>query len=214
MKSKLLPPITIVDYGMGNIGSLINMFRKIGVKIDISSKPDEISRANKILLPGVGAFDSAMNKIDELGLRKVLYERAMIAKIPFLGICLGMQLLVESSEEGNKKGLGFINGSAKRFPVNEKLKVPHMGWNTIKITQNNKLTQFLPEDPRFYFVHSYYVKVSHRSNSIMSCEYGINFDAGISNGNIFGAQFHPEKSHKYGLSMLKNFVEMPCYELV
>lgn len=203
-------PITIVDYGMGNIGSLINMFRRIGVATDVTGRPEDIARARKILLPGVGAFDAAMARIDTLGLRPVLRQRALEDKIPFLGICLGMQLLVNSSEEGTSEGLGLIPGHARRFPRGGGLKVPHMGWNEVKVTRQTPLTEELPAEPRFYFVHSYYVTATAREDVMLSCEYGLEFDAGLNHENIYGAQFHPEKSHKFGMALLRGFAGLAC----
>lgn len=203
-------PITIVDYGMGNIGSLINMFRRIGVQTDVTARPEAIARARKILLPGVGAFDAALARIDELDLRDVLRERALDARVPFLGICLGMQLLVDRSEEGTAKGLGLISGAATRFARGTGLKVPHMGWNEVSILRQTPLTEPLPENPRFYFVHSYHVSAENREDAMLSCSYGTTFDAGLHRDNVYGAQFHPEKSHKFGMAMLRGFAGLPC----
>tara|TARA_R110002124_G_scaffold282450_1_gene457595 strand:+ start:14695 stop:15315 length:621 start_codon:yes stop_codon:yes gene_type:complete len=203
-------PITIIDYGMGNIGSLINMFRRIGADTVVTAKPDDIADARKILLPGVGAFDAAMTRIDALCLRDVLRHKALEDKVPFFGICLGMQLLTNESEEGEAKGLGLIPARAIRFPKDAKLKVPHMGWNRVEIAQDTPLTANLPPEPRFYFVHSYFVQAEKPEDVMLRCTYGKTFDAGLCRDNIFGAQFHPEKSHKFGLALLKGFVGVPC----
>ena len=202
--------ITIVDYGMGNLGSVFNMFKKIGVESKISGKIEEIEKAEKILLPGVGAFDNAMKLINESGLREVLDHKAMVEKIPVLGICLGMQLLTKGSEEGNEKGLGWVNAKAKKFQFEkaENLKIPHMGWNRVFVNGDNPLTKDFAEEPRFYFVHSYYVEVEDQKNSILKTNYGIEFDSGIHNDNIYGAQFHPEKSHRFGMKLLENFSKL------
>lgn len=202
--------ITIVDYGMGNIGSINNMFRKIGVDTAVTANPTDILRAKKIVLPGVGAFDAAMNRIDELNLRTTLRKKALEDKVPFLGICLGMQLLVNDSAEGKAKGLNLIPGKAIRFPRDKKLKVPHMGWNSVQVVKATALTAHLEQEPRFYFVHSYFVRAKNSTDVMMRCTYGIDFDAGLAHDNIFGAQFHPEKSHKFGMALLKGFVELPC----
>ena len=195
---------------MGNIGSLINMFQRIGAQTEVVSDLKSIGTARKVLLPGVGAFDAAMSRIDALGLREVLCEKALVDKVPFLGICLGMQLLTNSSEEGQTKGLGLIDGQTLRFPRKSCLKVPHMGWNRVETTQETPLTSDLPPEPRFYFVHSYYVKAADPADVMLRSTYGIDFDAGLRRGNIFGAQFHPEKSHKFGMALLKGFVSLPC----
>jgi glutamine amidotransferase len=198
--------ITIVNYGMGNIGSLLNMFKRIGVKANIESEPEQLLRANKIVLPGVGAFDSAMQRINQKpGLLEVLHQKANIEQIPILGICLGMQLLTNSSEEGELAGLGWINGSVKRFPSDINIKVPHMGWNIAIPAKQSKLTTGLDEQPRYYFVHSYYVNVLEKSHALMKTNYGLEFDSAIEKDNIMGVQFHPEKSHKFGMKILENF---------
>ena len=202
--------IVIVDYGMGNLGSIFNMFKKIGVKAKITSDLEEIRLASKILLPGVGAFDNAMKRINENGHRDVLNYKALEEKIPVLGICLGMQLLTNSSEEGVLPGLGWISGSTIKFQFSEEqnLKIPHMGWNTVEVSNQNKLTANFSDEFRFYFVHSYYVKVKEEKDSILKTNYGIKFDSAIQKNNIYGAQFHPEKSHKFGMKLLQNFANL------
>ena len=198
--------IIIADYGMGNLGSVLNMFKRIGVEAQISSDLEVISRASKILLPGVGAFDTAMSRICEMGLKEILNKKALFEKVPILGICLGMQLLTNRSEEGKLPGLGWIDGEALSFKQRISLKVPHMGWNIAKATKQSCLTKGLEDDARFYFVHSYYVNAPN--HSIMQTNYEIDFESAIAKDNIFGAQFHPEKSHKYGMQLLKNFADI------
>lgn len=202
--------VTIIDYGLGNLGSILNMFKKIGAKATISSNIDEIDKAQKILLPGVGAFDAAMSKIDAAGLRAVLDKKALQDKVPVLGICLGMQLLTDGSEEGALPGLGWIPADTKKFEFakEQKLKVPHMGWNLVTKHQESQLTEGFIGEYRFYFVHSYYVRVKNESNSILKTTYGIEFDSAIQHNNIYGAQFHPEKSHKFGMKLLANFAKI------
>lgn len=193
---------------MGNLGSVLNMFKRIGVPAEIVEDPARLAEATKILLPGVGAFDQAMKRIAESAFREILDQKALAEKVPILGICLGMQLLTRGSEEGNLPGLGWIAADTIRFPKQEGLKVPHMGWNIVTPSTSSKLTENLPEESRFYFVHSYHVQVDHQQNSILKCHYGVTFDAAIQNDNVYGAQFHPEKSHKFGMQLLKNFAEI------
>lgn len=201
--------ITIVNYGMGNLGSIANMYKRIGFATQITSDLDVIRKAEKILLPGVGAFDGAMERINQGGFREVLDHKAKVEKVPVLGICLGMQLLTESSEEGVLPGLGWIPGKATRFRFDDpSLKVPHMGWNRVEIVNETPMTIGLPSEPRFYFVHSYYVTTSHRQDAMLSTTFGHSFDSGIFHDNIFGAQFHPEKSHKFGMKFLENFARL------
>jgi glutamine amidotransferase len=202
--------ITIINYGMGNLGSVQNMLKRIGVKSFITSDINEIEKAEKIILPGVGAFDAAISKIDELNLRPILAFMAKEKKVPFLGICLGMQLLTESSEEGVLKGLNFVPAKTIKFkfPENSDLKIPHMGWNLVTKKTESILTKNFTDEFRFYFVHSYHVKCDNPINSILTTNYGYEFDSAIQNENVFGAQFHPEKSHKYGMQLLSNFANI------
>lgn len=200
--------ISIVNYGMGNLGSVANMFKRIGVAAQIVDNPAQLAKATKILLPGVGAFDQAMKRINESGFREVLDQKALVEKIPVLGICLGMQLLTRGSEEGKLPGLGWIPADTLRFPKTDGLKVPHMGWNVVLPATPSRLTENLPAESRFYFVHSYRVHTDDPANSILKCTYGITFDAAIQKDNIYGAQFHPEKSHRFGMQLFKNFSEI------
>lgn len=203
--------ITIIDYGMGNLASVQNMFKRIGAPCEITGDLDRINKAQKILLPGVGAFDAAVQRIDATGLRSLLSQKAEVEKVPVLGICLGMQLLTKSSEEGKLSGLGWIPAKTIKFSFDagSNLKVPHMGWNEIHVVNQYPLINDLPPEPRFYFVHSYHVKTEDDRYVIARTHYGHDFDSMITNGdNIFGAQFHPEKSHKFGMKLFENFARI------
>lgn len=202
--------ITVIDYGIGNVGSVLNMLKRIGTTARISNNPEEIIKSDKLILPGVGSFDTAMKRIVDTGLLGILNEFVLVKKRPILGICLGMQLLMEGSEEGILPGLGWIEGSAYSFKtrIPPSLKVPHMGWNNIKITNYNSLSKGFNSEIRFYFVHSYFIKVDNPIYCSMKCNYGLEFDAAVQKDNIFGAQFHPEKSHKFGQQFLRNFIDV------
>ncbi len=203
--------VLILNYGMGNLGSVFNMFKKIGVSSKISSDLKDLENSKKILLPGVGAFDTAMQKIQNSNFLEVLNFKAKVEKIPILGICLGMQLLTNSSEEGELPGLGWIDAKTTKFKFaeTENLKIPHMGWNNVIKNADSPLVKNIDGNSRFYFVHSYHVQVQNNNNSLMKAHYGFDFDAIITNGeNVFGAQFHPEKSHKFGMQFLKNFASI------
>jgi glutamine amidotransferase len=201
--------ITIVNYGMGNLGSMLNMFKRIGVKATIESDPTIILKSEKLVLPGVGSFDAAMTCINSVsGLREALNHKALVECTPVLGVCLGMQLLTRSSEEGQLSGLGWIPGATSRLPKQDGLKVPHMGWNVALPNTPSRLTALVGDDPRYYFVHSYCVHVDDPCHSLMKTQYGIDFDSAIGQKNIYGVQFHPEKSHRFGMQILKNFAEL------
>lgn len=202
--------ITIVDYGMGNLGSVHNMLKRIGIESEITGDAEHISKARKIILPGVGAFDSAMQRITGSGLKQVLDQKANVEKIPVLGICLGMQLLTRSSEEGIIEGLNWIPAKTVRFSSNDQnFKIPHMGWNKTHTVGKHTLTNTLLEESKFYFVHSFYVQADDEKYVLARTQYGHSFDSIVTNGdNIFGAQFHPEKSHKYGMKFLENFARL------
>jgi len=203
--------IVIIDYGMGNLGSIYNMLRKISVKSLITSSIEEIEKANKLILPGVGAYDNGMINLERLGLIPVLNHKVNGQHTPILAICLGMQLIAKRSEEGELNGLGWIDAEAVRFRFdlsNKDLKIPHMGWNTINAFQNSPIFQDLYPDTRFYFVHSYHVKCNDESNVISHTHYGFDFTSAVQKYNIYGVQFHPEKSHKFGMKLLANFAEI------
>ena len=199
--------ITIIDYGIGNLASVYNMFKKIGVKnVIISNNHDVIKSADKILLPGVGSFDAGMNNLESSRLIPILNKKVLEDKVPILGICLGMQLLTLRSEEGIKNGLGWIEAETVKFKLDPslKLKIPHMGWNYIEVKKDNPLIEKNNRN-RFYFVHSYHVKCIDETNSLAISHYGTDYTCMINKENIFGAQFHPEKSLKFGMHLLENF---------
>jgi imidazole glycerol-phosphate synthase subunit HisH len=202
--------ITIVDYKTGNLGSIQNILKRIGEHSVVTSDKTIISQATKIILPGVGAFDTGMRNLLELDLVDILNKKVVEEKTPVLGICLGMQLLSSGSEEGSLKGLSWINASTVRFKFEDSLeyKIPHMGWNFIKQHKASRLLDNMYTDPRFYFVHSYFFKANDPEDILTSTTYEIEFTSSVEKGNILGVQFHPEKSHKFGMKLLKNFVDL------
>lgn len=201
--------LTIIDYGMGNLGSIDNMIKRIGYNCNITSDINKIETAEKIILPGVGHFDKAMKNIVDLGLLDIIRKKALVDKTPILGICLGMQLMCKHSEEGNRTGLSLIDGVVKRFSFDEytNLKIPHMGWNLVKVKKSSPILLNMFEDARFYFVHSYHVVCDRQNDILTTTSYGYDFTSSFLKDNIFGVQFHPEKSHKFGMLLLKNFIE-------
>ncbi|KZN40508.1 imidazole glycerol phosphate synthase subunit HisH [Pseudoalteromonas luteoviolacea] len=206
--------ISIIDCEMGNLGSVKNMLKHIGVESKIISTPEEIKAAEKIILPGVGSWDNGAQKLRESGLLDVLNERVLKDKVPVLGICLGMQLILDSSEEGTLPGLGWISGEVKKFDFaapeyqDQKLRIPHMGWNVVDAKKTTSLTEHFEGEVRFYFVHSYHAVVKNQDDILMTCNYGYPFTCAIQKDNIWGVQFHPEKSHKFGMALMKKFSEV------
>lgn len=202
--------IVIIDYGMGNLRSVYNKLNRYGISVLVSNKIDEINSAEKLILPGVGNFAYGMKNIKELGLLDVLKHKVNEEKIPILGICLGMQMLTKHSEEGDVEGLGFIDADTKRFNFNgnKKLKVPHIGWNTVNINKTSPLLSGIENDSLFYFVHSYYVSCNNTQDVLLSSHYGLDFISGFQKDNIYGTQFHPEKSHSTGIQLIKNFIAL------
>jgi glutamine amidotransferase len=201
--------IVIIDYKAGNIRSVQNMIHKIGYTAVISSDKEVIMAADKLILPGVGAFDYGMEQLHQLDLVQLLTEKAIIQQTPFLGICLGAQLMTKESEEGKKEGLGWFDVQTVRFkPTDASIKVPHMGWNYITTLRTSKLFAGLEgEATRFYFVHSYHFLPNQQEEVIAQSHYGYDFAVALHKNNLYGVQFHPEKSHKFGLTLLKNFLE-------
>jgi glutamine amidotransferase len=201
--------ITIIDYKTGNLGSIQNILRRIGEDSVVTSDKNEIARATKLILPGVGAFDTGMRNLTELDLVEILNKKVILEKIPVLGICLGMQLLSKRSEEGLLPGLGWIDAETVRFRFEDGMeyKIPHMGWNFIKQHKAGGLFNNMYPDTRFYFVHSYFFRANNPEDILTSTTYEIEFTSAVERGNILGVQFHPEKSHKFGMKLLKNFVD-------
>jgi imidazole glycerol-phosphate synthase subunit HisH len=203
--------ITIVDYRIGNLNSIANMLKKIGVPAIVTSSPDDIRRARKLIMPGIGAFDAGMEQLTASGLIPLLNEKVLNQKTPILGICLGMQLMTRRSEEGQRPGLGWIGATTRRFDrtIDPTLKIPHMGWNVAKPVKPSQLLDNCPDEPRFYFTHSYYVHCENPGDRLLTVEHGAtSFDAGFEHGNLMGVQFHPEKSHRFGMWFLKNFADL------
>ncbi|MFA4849330.1 MAG: imidazole glycerol phosphate synthase subunit HisH [Methanoregula sp.] len=204
---KELSPIIIIDYGMGNLGSLANMLKKIHAPAKISSDLEDIESAEKLILPGVGSFDHGVLKLQELNLIETLNKKVVRDKTPILGICLGMQLFTKTSEEGVQQGLGWVDAKTVKFNIDKdsSLKIPHMGWDTLDIKKSHFLMQDTDNNAMYYFVHSFHV-VCNRSEDVLSTShYGYDFVSSLAKDNIIGVQFHPEKSHKYGMKLLENF---------
>lgn len=200
--------IAIIDYDAGNIRSVEKALKFLGQDVKITRDPEEILSAEKVILPGVGAFGDAMRKLKEYGLDQVIRKTAGKGT-PFLGICLGLQLLFERSDEApGAEGLGILKGEILRLPEKEGYKIPHMGWNSLELIHNGRLFRDLPEDPYVYFVHSYYLKAADETIVKARTEYTTVIDASVEQGNVFACQFHPEKSSETGLKILKNFVEL------
>jgi glutamine amidotransferase len=202
--------IVIIDYGLGNLGSIANMLKKVGAQAVIASDVATIEQADKLILPGVGAFDAGMQNLTDRGLLPLLDKKVRQGKTPILGLCLGMQLFARCSEEGELPGLGWLDAQVVRFKfgsANAHLKIPHMGWNTIVPCQEHPLFAEMDAEPRFYFVHSYHVVCTDPQNVLARANYGFDFAAMVVVGNVIGAQFHPEKSHRFGMRLLRNFAE-------
>jgi len=200
--------IVIIDYGMGNLGSIKNIIKKLGYKSIITNEYETIKNADKLILPGVGNFKVAMENLKELGLINLLNHKVLIEKTPILGICLGMQLMTNFSEEGNVPGLAWIDAKTIKFKFEkEDIKIPHMGWNSVTINKKNNLNLNFENSNRFYFVHSYFVDCNDKNDILHETNYDFNFTSAFCRENIFGVQYHPEKSHIFGFTLMKNFIE-------
>lgn len=202
--------VVIVDYGMGNLGAIANMLKRLGVPHQISADAGPILTATGLILPGVGHFDAAVRNLESSGLRPVLERKALEERVPVLGICLGMQLMTRASEEGTLPGLGWVPARTLGFRdrIEAGLKVPHMGWNEVRVLRANPLVEEAPEPARYYFVHSYFVEVDDPAQAILETTHGRPFHAALQAGNLYGVQFHPEKSHRFGLQLLRNFAAL------
>lgn len=200
-----------MDYGVANVGSVQNMLKKIGARSVVSSSADDVAAASKLILPGVGAFDAGMEMLARSGLVEALNHKVLEERIPVLGLCLGMQLMTRGSEEGKLPGLGWVDAETSRFDpaVMPGVKIPHMGWNLVAPAKDSEMLRGYSEDTRFYFVHSYYVRCASPADALLRSVFGgTSFDAALQHDNIVGAQFHPEKSHRFGMWFLKNFTEL------
>lgn len=200
--------ITIIDYGLGNVRAFLNLYKRLNIPARTATSASELAIAEKLILPGVGAFDPAVEQLDASGMRPALDELVLGRQVPILGICVGMQILAPRSDEGEKDGLGWIPGVVRRFeplPGDTSLPLPHMGWNDVRPDNGNRLFSQLEDDARFYFLHSYYFDCARPADVAAVADYGATFTCAVSAGNIHGVQFHPEKSHHWGTRLLQNF---------
>lgn len=203
--------ITIIDYGLGNVLAFINVYKRLNIPVKVAKTPDDLVGASKIILPGVGAFDHAMQLLDQSGMRHEIDRLVQQQAVPILGVCVGMQMLAKSSDEGKLPGLSWIDGTVKKLDVSNMSQgtlLPHMGWNDVKPLVPGGLFKGMEQDARFYFLHSYYFDCHHREDTLAETEYGLNFSCAVKNRNVYGVQFHPEKSHHFGSQLLKNFAEL------
>jgi glutamine amidotransferase len=201
--------IRVIDYGLGNISAFLNMYKRLNIEAAVARTPDDLRQADKLILPGVGAFDHAMELLDASGMRGRLDELVTQQKVPVLGICVGMQILARGSDEGRAAGLGWIDGHVKGFKSLElDLRLPHMGWNDVQPSGDARLFAGLEDECRFYFLHSFYFSCTRSQDIAAVSRYGIDFSCAVHTDNIYGVQFHPEKSHHFGAQLLKNFAEL------
>ena len=207
--------ITILNYGLGNISAFLNVYRRLNIEVSTAETSGELRHASKIILPGVGAFDHAMELLNGSGMREALDEIVLSDHVPILGVCVGMQVLARSSDEGKLPGLGWIDANVRGFKLCEQTRdaaLPHMGWNDVRPKAGSRLFDELNADARFYFLHSYFIECDRDENVIATCDYGMPFGCAVQSGNVYGVQFHPEKSHKFGERLLKNFADLPGIE--
>jgi len=202
--------ITLLDYGLGNIEAFVNIYKRLNFPVDVASTADQLANAERIILPGVGSFDWAMTRLEESGMRHCLDDLVRVKKRPVLGVCVGMQMMANGSEEGELPGLGWIDAEVKRFEVarfSQQTHLPHMGWNDVSPRNTGYLFKDITA-PRFYFLHSYYFAPAKADDVCGVTDYNGNFASAVRSGNVFGTQFHPEKSHQWGIALLKNFAEL------
>ncbi|HEU4495827.1 MAG TPA: imidazole glycerol phosphate synthase subunit HisH [Flavobacterium sp.] len=203
--------VTLIDYGVGNLNAFINVYKRLNIEIKIAKTVEDLDNVKKILLPGVGSFDNAMRCLNGSGMRERLDQLVVVEKVPVMGVCVGMQMMAYRSEEGTQEGLKWVDANVVKFDsakIKHKTKIPHMGWNSVIITKPISLFSDLGAEPLFYFLHSYYFKCKDTENSVAVSEYGGQFSSAINCDNIYGIQFHPEKSHRHGEILLNNFAEL------
>ena len=203
--------ISIIDYGVGNVLAFANVYHRLDIPAAIASTPEQLENASKLILPGVGAFDHAVGRLNASGMRPKLDELVRERRVPILGVCVGMQMLAASSEEGDLDGLGWVGGEVLKLDAgasDDVTRLPHMGWNDVAPVGESPLFSGLEHDARFYFLHSYYFQSANNEDVLAETHYGITFSCAVQSGNTYGVQFHPEKSHRFGTRLLKNFAEL------
>lgn len=203
--------ITIIDYGLGNVLAFVNVYSRLNIPVTVAKSAGDLTNASKLILPGVGSFDHAMHQLDQSGMRRSIEQLVLEQGMPVLGICVGMQMLAKSSTEGVLPGLGWIDGAVTKFDVPAMPRgtnLPHMGWNDVKPVVEGGLFMGMEQDARFYFLHSYYFECHQQSNILAVTDYGGSFSCAVSRDNVYGVQFHPEKSHHFGSQLLSNFAKI------
>lgn len=203
--------ITIIDYGLGNVLAFVNVYTRLNIPVAVAKTATDLAGATRLILPGVGSFDHAMEQLDRSGMRETIEKLVLQDRMPILGICVGMQMLANASDEGKRPGLGWIDGQVRKFDVSTMPRgtnLPHMGWNDVRPTVNGGLFRGLESDARFYFLHSYYFECAQAVDVLAQTDYGLDFSCAVRRDNVYGVQFHPEKSHHYGSQLLSNFAKV------